>query len=1135
MACCSDCGTENSNANAFCTVCGMALASAKSVDTVPDQTQPTHLKPEITFNGSGKTQEIAGTPSPPFLPNLSPTISLTRTYLVPRPPIIPQQKRTGFWWRLLKWQWGNGVNETPAPYSWLSGAFEARVPLVESFRFVHEPISGNSAYRFVGRQSELQSFAQRILFSEGGSFLVTGYRGVGKTSFINQVVSQLEAAALWADSFLGRTEVVDVYLNIARPIQPGELMHHIIRRLYDRLNEKGVYQFLNKDLQDELMLAYQRTSVNMARKLAEASERSFGFNEASLGGDWMKATVKASWSSKQSRTQNYEMSFLGYDDKAAEHDIIRLSRLLASGYTKSENRLTRFRRALAGQEAERTRLKIVFVFDELDKLEEFKVKAEDNDKPVIDQILGALKNLFTTSGVTFVFVAGKDLQERWLEDVGKGDSVYESVFSYDKYLPCMWADVNAVCDGLVDWNRGLASYEKQVFADFKMFLAYKGRGIPRRIIRTFNEYVEWSSNYPALAFTRQSLRRVRFYAGLQEALVKNDKLLFGEPHEETLGTQSDKRRLGVYYLIDWIVNQGAAEFTLKDVLRASGRLSGKIALAEEIAPGIIEEIIRILVEHDYLQEIHKGLGQVIIGNAVAGDERKYRVAPRRLVEMGGQVEEGEDARLFVEPGVTVVRQKERIKRIGHYSVIDLIGQGGMGTVYKATDDLTGMTAAVKVLSEDLGRREEFVQRFEREANVMSKLHHPNVVQFYDWGVDGEGRSYIAMEYLDGLTLDSVVARLGKMGLEFAVPIAIAVAEAAHYINEQGYVRNDIKPHNIMLTTAGRVCLLDFGITKSVKPMADTNQSAITAAGAFVGTPLYAAPEQFDKGEADARADIYSVGVVLYRMLTGNLPFDGEGAFEIIRAHLNQKPEPPSRYAFVPPSVEAVVLKCLEKNPEDRFQKGAEFVAALKDAIGDLAPADLSLLVSKVKAEVAEINAVNRITTLAPSSNSLIVPQMAIEPEEVAMPSPASSTVPLAKWEPTMTEPAVTIGSPVSASIPQAPPESLGSSIKEPEPYLIHLAGDDERLELGDTSELREYKLLPETSIGRSPQNVIALNDAKVSRHHASINYKNGMWVLRDLNSFRGVYVNGARVIDSCSLADGDKIRLGDSVFLLRLP
>jgi serine/threonine-protein kinase len=127
-----------------------------------------------------------------------------------------------------------------------------------------------STTRFIGRQSEMETLAERILFSEGGSFLVTGYRGVGKTSFINQVVKKLEDALPWAENFLGETEIVDIYLNVARPVQPSEIMHHVIRRLYDRLIEKGIYPMLDPELKDALTLAYHRTSVNMARKLAES-------------------------------------------------------------------------------------------------------------------------------------------------------------------------------------------------------------------------------------------------------------------------------------------------------------------------------------------------------------------------------------------------------------------------------------------------------------------------------------------------------------------------------------------------------------------------------------------------------------------------------------------------------------------------------------------------------------------------------------------------------------------------------------------------------------------------------------------------------------------------------------------------
>lgn len=1053
---------------------------------------------------------------------------------------------------------------------------EARVALVESFRFVHEPINEASASRFVGRQNELESLAERILFSEGGSFLVTGYRGVGKTSFINQVVKKLDEATPWAGAFLGQIEVVDIYLNIARPVQPGELMHYIIRQLYDRLVEKQIYSQLDKDLQEALNLAYQRTSVNMARKLAEASERNFGFNEASIGGDWLKAAVKASWSTKRSRTQNYEMTFLGYDDKTAEHDIITLSRRLSAGYVKPMTRLQRLRQRVTGELPTPVRLKIVFVFDELDKLEEFTAKddaAKDGaeKKPVIDQILGALKNLFTTSGVTFVFVAGKDLQERWLDDVGKGDSVYESVFSYDKYLPCMWADVDGVCDGLVDWRKSVSPYEKQVFTDFKKFLAYKGRGIPRRIIRTFNEYVEWGGDYPALTFIRQSLRRIRFFAGLQDALSANERLLFGETHEESPGTQSDKRRLGVYYLIDWMLRQGTSEFALKDVLNASRRLSVKIALAEEIAPGVIEEVIRILIEYDYLQTIQKGLDKVVIGDAAAADEEKYRVVLRRLVEMGGLGEESaEDARLFADTDKV-------IKRIGRYRVMELIGTGGMGKVYKATDDVIGRIAAIKVLSEEMNRQEEFVRRFEREAKVMSALHHPNVVQFYDWGNEA-GRFFIAMEYLDGLTLDSVNERLGKLSLQFVVPIVKAVADAAHYVHQQGFVRNDIKPHNIMLTAVGRVCLLDFGITKSLKESSEPDfgaitkvgasvetptfsankvvgigKTTITKAGGFVGTPLFSAPEQLDRGEADARADIYSLGVVLYRMLTGVHPFGGDGMAEIMRAHLFKNPEPPSYYALIPEAVDRVVLKCLQKDPNQRYQTMQEMAEALVEAAGNLPPADLSSLVTAIRAEAEHIEAVNQVNTLETPVDSLFdvaisdvftvtqapAPNME-SPRVDATEAPAKSygqeaPAPMA---PPASPPGDELLPPIPIpTVPLAPPspQPLGTpsfAVGEftGEPCLILLADAVERGNSVGTAEVREFKLKPETRIGRSLENDVVLSDAKVSRHHALVYQQGEEWFVRDLNSYRGVYVNEERVIESASLKDGDLIRLGGSIF-----
>ena len=410
----------------------------------------------------------------------------------------------------------------------------------------------------------------------------------------------------------------------------------------------------------------------------------------------------------------------------------------------------------------------------------------------------------------------------------------------------MWADVDPICDLLVDESHGWASDEREVFKEFKKYLAYKGRGIPRRIIRTLNEYVGWNGEQLALVFRRQDLRKLRFFAGLQEVLAAHESVLFGESHEEVQGTHSDKRRLGVYYLIDWILHRGAAEFTLKDLLSASKRLSVKIALAEEIAPRVADDIIRVLLEADFIQELPKALDRVFIGDAKAIDEgnlveeKRYKLPPRRLVELGGLAADLEVDPDFNLPADTLSAERARpMTAIGKYRIVRVISQGGMGVVYEAIDGHTGRKVAVKVIADV--RNTELAVRFEREALIMNDLNHPNIVRLYDWGKEGD-RPYIVMEYLDGLTLEEVLRIQGKLDLSLAIAVASALAEAAHYVHQKGYVRNDIKPSNVMLTSAGRVCWFDFGTTKPAGPNAELLSKFDTKAGGFIGTPLFAAPE-----------------------------------------------------------------------------------------------------------------------------------------------------------------------------------------------------------------------------------------------------------------------------------------------------
>ena len=256
---------------------------------------------------------------------------------------------------------------------------------------------------------------------------------------------------------------------------------------------------------------------------------------------------------------------------------------------------------------------------------------------------------------------------------------------------------------------------------------------------------------------------------------------------------------------------------------------------------------------------------------------------------------------------------------GRYRILRKLGSGGMANVYLAEDEELGRRVAIKILNERYANDELFIERFRREAKSAAALSHPNIISIYDRG-EAEGTYYIAMEVIEGRSLKELILTRGPLPITQAVAYTLEILEALRYAHRHGIIHRDIKPHNILI--GERLYVTDFGIARA-------GASQMTEAGSIMGTAQYLSPEQARGAPVTASSDLYSVGIVLYEMLTGKVPFTGDSAIEIAMKHLNELPKPPSKTRpEIPPELDKVVLRALAKAPEDRYQTAEDFAEDL---------------------------------------------------------------------------------------------------------------------------------------------------------------------------------------------------------------
>lgn len=259
-----------------------------------------------------------------------------------------------------------------------------------------------------------------------------------------------------------------------------------------------------------------------------------------------------------------------------------------------------------------------------------------------------------------------------------------------------------------------------------------------------------------------------------------------------------------------------------------------------------------------------------------------------------------------------------------YEILGKVGAGGMSDVYKAKDHILSRIVAIKVLKSEFSEDRTFVTKFRTEAQSAAVLEHPNIVNIYDVGSE-DGLYYIVMEYVEGITLKTYIEKKGQLSFKESASIAIQVARGIEAAHGKNIIHRDIKPQNIMISTDGKVKVTDFGIAKAA--------SSNTISSDVMGSVHYASPEQARNGFIDARSDVYSLGIVMYEMITGRVPFDGDTTVAVAIQHLQEEIVKPSVYApNIPVSFEGIILKCTQKTPDRRYQSMAELLNDLRHSL-----------------------------------------------------------------------------------------------------------------------------------------------------------------------------------------------------------
>lgn len=792
-----------------------------------------------------------------------------------------------------------------------------RIPFIRPY-FPKSALSADNLEFWVGREAEVDRVVRGLLAAPA-HYLVTGYSGVGKSSFVSRVIAD------WRNrcSARGIDRLLIFNLQLTQSEKPEDVVKKLIGKVYFG-SQDGQFS-PDKQLADRLQLSFIQAhskSLKETQNETTAQERAA---DASLGppkltsilGGGMQFASKRSKESSRSLEVERE-----YNLSAAIGDFEAVLHLLAKpepGRTRSLWSFWPF----AKRETEVKHVRILFIFDQIDDLASIQ----------------ALAPLFSLPNSSFIVLGGIKLKEQIAAAKDEGRQVLDSF--HEEYLECQWNQSERILSLLISADE----IGSRRFSEFRDYLNFSAQGLPRRLFAAIDRHSSLIDDKFYLRLTESDMLRVRLGSRLHRVIWKNRKRILGDYIDSVQYYLRDKALRGTYHLADRMFR--VATFTMQDASTVVTQMSDAIIHSER--ERVLRNLLNVCVEEGLI---------VVNGN-------KYTLAEdilRLVKKIPDWLKDGfVDAQSFLKdltafgdpsvestgvihvrphpspdrPDVTIIgADKKRIMppspTIGalmgnRYDLLEKLGEGGMGAVYLAKDKNLNRHVAIKVLHSHVGNSPETESRFVREARTVASLVHPNIVSVFDFFVLPTGQLALVTEYVQGESLETQLQ--SKLSLPKALDISIEIATALQAAHEQGIVHRDIKPSNILLSSRGQVKLLDFGIAKL---RADEDVTTITRAGDLVGTPAYMAPEQVTGEPIDARADLYSFGALMYRMLTGRNRYEESlSTVALIHKIVTEQPEPPSLHnASIPPELDLIVMKCLDPKPKNRFANAEELITAL---------------------------------------------------------------------------------------------------------------------------------------------------------------------------------------------------------------